>query len=116
MFELFSTDSTSSFTSSKTLALLNNLSLSNLLVYEPSTGKDLLSLASFIIFSSVDHENRKLIVNMLIPCPYWDSKQISANELKKSLLSLASESDAELDLQPLYDSDIRIKMDWTYFN
>lgn len=70
----------------------------------------------FIIFSSVDHENRKLIVNMLIPCPYWDSKQISANELKKSLLSLASESDAELDLQPLYDSDIRIKMDWTYFN
>ena len=40
----------------------------------------------------------------------------SANELKKSLLSLASESDAELDLQPLYDSDIRIKMDWTYFN
>ena len=70
----------------------------------------------FIVFSSVDHENRKLIINMVIPCPYWESKQISANELKKALESLASESDADLDLQPLYDSDIRIKMDWTYFN
>jgi hypothetical protein len=70
----------------------------------------------FIVFSCVDHENRKLIINMVIPCPYWESKQISANELKKALESLASESDADLDLQPLYDSDIRIKMDWTYFN
>ena len=70
----------------------------------------------FIVFSCVDHENRKLIINMVIPCPYWESKQISANELKKALESLAAESDADLDLQPLYDSDIRIKMDWTYFN
>lgn len=75
-----------------------------------------ISQVLFIIFSSVDHENRKFIVNMLIPCPYWDSLQISANELKKALSNLASESDAELDLEPLFDSDIRIKMDWTYFN
>ena len=70
----------------------------------------------FIVFSCVDHENRKLIINMVIPCPYWESKQISVNELKKALESLASESEADLDLQPLYDSDFRIKMDWTYFN
>ena len=38
---------------SYTNKLLIDKSLSNLLVYEPSTGKDFLSLASFIRFSNV---------------------------------------------------------------
>ena len=30
-------------------------------------------------------------------------------------MDLAYKSEAELDLTPLYDSDIRIKLDWTLF-
>ena len=45
--------SINSLTSSKTFALLKDLSVSNLLVYEPSTGVDFLSLASLIKSSNV---------------------------------------------------------------
>lgn len=67
----------------------------------------------FIIISNVDHDNRKLVVNMLIPNPYWDSSQISTNELKKALICLTNETDATLDLDLVYKNDLRIKLDWT---
>ena len=70
---------------------------------------------SYIVISTVDHEDKKLIVNILIPSPNWNTNQISNLELKKSLMDLAYKSEAELDLTPLYDSDIRIKLDWTLF-
>lgn len=73
------------------------------------------SQISYIVLSTVDHFNRRLFVNMLIPSPVWDSSQISNLELKKALEDLALKSDADLDLGYLYDNDIRIKMDWTLF-
>ena len=50
---------------------------------------------------------------MLIPNPYWDSSQISTNELRKALISLTNETDSTLDLELLYKNDLRIKLDWT---
>lgn len=73
------------------------------------------SQISYIVLSTVDHFNRRLFVNMLIPSPVWDSSQISNLELKKALEDLAFKSDADLDLGYVYDNDVRIKMDWTLF-
>lgn len=67
----------------------------------------------FIVFSTVNHIDKRLIVNLLISNPNWDSIQISTLELKNALEDLTTKSNAYLDLDLLYKDDLRIKYDWT---
>ena len=53
-----------------------------------------------------------LAVSLLVPSPYWESSQIGSYKLKRSLEDHAKESGRALDLDLLYATDARHKLEW----
>ena len=64
----------------------------------------------FLVVARVDAD--ALAVSLLVPSPYWESSQIGSYKLKRSLEDLAKESGRALDLDLLYATDARHKLEW----
>ena len=93
--------------------------------YENNEGKKSLFLAwsprgehgrtevLFIIVVQIHIIKREFIIRHLIQSPFWDPSQIDSNELKKALVAQNILNNCtQINLEYLYDNDLRYKLAW----
>ena len=69
--------------------------------------------ALFIIALELDDVNKILVLKQLIQSPEWNQNQIESNKLKEALISYTNNfKDYRLDLEYLYEHDLRYKLSW----
>ena len=76
--------------------------------YEENCLRDVL----FVLASSVDIENKRMSVKLLVQSPMWSTEQIKSEELKKSLETMAASMAVEMDFSALYEVEPRYKLEW----
>lgn len=66
----------------------------------------------FVLASSVDIENKRMSVKLLVQSPLWCPDQIRSGALKDSLESMATTIGATIDFDDLYKAEPRYKLEW----
>tara|TARA_B100000524_G_C23653349_1_gene370903 strand:- start:3188 stop:3748 length:561 start_codon:yes stop_codon:yes gene_type:complete len=57
-----------------------------------------------------------LLIKHIISSPYWESKQISNEKLKISLIDYSKNQNKTIDFDFLYENNIRHKLSWSTWN
>ena len=71
----------------------------------------------FIIFLTLNLEQRELVVKEIVQSPFWDPIHIDSSYLKLALEDLnAQNKNITLVLDQLYENDIRFKLAWSTWN
>ena len=66
----------------------------------------------FVVVSSIDISNKRLVVKVVVQSPFWYMDQIESSELKVALTDLATNIGTELNLEHLYLSNPRYRLEW----
>ena len=71
----------------------------------------------FIIFLILYLDKKELVVEQIVQSPFWDPMQIDSKYLKFALEDLNKQhDDITLNLDHLYENDIRFKLAWSTWN
>ena len=57
-----------------------------------------------------------LTISQLIHSPYWSPEQIESKELKNSLIDFTVNGNFTINLDKLYEEDLRYKLVWSTWN
>jgi len=86
-------------------------------IYISWTPSSLINEVLFIIVGETKSDKKEFVIKLIVQSPFWDSKQISSENLKYAIEELIyGIDDVSLNMTYLYDNDLRYKLSWLTIN
>ena len=86
-------------------------------IYISWTPSSVIDEVLFIIVGETKSDKKEFVIKLIVQSPFWDSKQISSENLKYAIEELIYGIDnVSLNMTYLYDNDLRYKLSWLTIN
>ena len=97
--------------------LMGLIAKENNYIYISWTPSSLINEVLFIIVGETKSDKKEFVIKLIVQSPFWDSKQISSENLKYAIEELIyGIDDVSLNMTYLYDNDLRYKLSWLTIN
>jgi hypothetical protein len=82
-------------------------------IYMSWTPSSVIDEVLFIIVGETMSDKKEFVIKLIVQSPFWDSKQISSENLKYAIEDLIYGIDnVSLNMTYIYDNDLRYKLSW----